>query len=153
MSFSQSSKFKKFIVILMIIIISSSFCMSFYLSIKFYGLIGKSERDRMIELNPEYYELLYFAQDIMIPTSTVLFFDKNFYLFCEPLYYPFIYCDYYPYNSETNDSQILEYIKNQSIDYVIILKNEFPLSTNTTYFYKYELTLIKYLLEINKTAL
>jgi len=149
---SCSESFKKFISIFIIIAITYSFCISFIINLPFLNLIGKSDKEKLLELNPEYFGLLIFASEIMEPESNALFFDSLFYQYAQPYYYPEYNCEYYAYNSYTTNEQILGFLKNNSIDYILIISTNFPLSTNTTYFHKYNYD-SQYLLEINKTAL
>ena len=157
MSSEKIEKHNKILYLLIIISISFSFSISFYLSNPDFSLIGKSDREKLTELLPEYYELLFFAQDHVEPGATILFFEYKFYFYGQPLFYPIIYCKYLPYDHELiTDQEVLEYLRNNIVHYILIFYIDFPFSENTTFFSKtlFEPTESnRYLLEINRSAL
>lgn len=154
MSAIRGENRKNLVLFLILFSITFSFSISFYLAMPDYSLIGKSDREKLLELLPEYYELIYFAYDLVEPESSILFLEHEYYYYAQPLYYPRIHCEYLPRDQEDiTDGDVLNYIKNNDIDYIAIFFIEFPLSTNSTYFTKHELDLTRYILEINRTAL
>ena len=117
-------------------------------------MIDKSDREKLIDLLPEYYRVLYFAYDIVEPNSNILFLEQGYYYYGQSFYYPDIFCDYLPYDQEEiSDQEVLEYLKNTNISYILIFFLDFPFSSNTTYFEKYALDSTSYLLEINRSTI
>jgi len=149
----ENKKQKKAFFILIFITISFSFCQFFYLGRTDYSLIGKSEREKLIILVPEYYELLYFAYDIIEPGETVLFLEIGYYLYGQPLYYPEIISLFLDYDRNPNDQEFYDYIEDNIVNYVLVFYIDFPPSTNSTLFAKYAFDSTRYLLEINRTVL
>ena len=152
----MEEKSKIILFFLIIFTITFSFSMTFYLIFPDYRLIGKSEREKQIEINPKYFELIYYAYDIAEPKSKILFLELKYYLYALPVYYPILDCNFLSHEEVNSDQEFLDYIKVEKINYILIFDIDFPFSSNTTYFYKYVLHATdptRYLLEINRTAL
>jgi len=115
-----------------------------------FKLVSKSYDEKMESYDPYIYETLNYIKHSVEPDSTVLFFHHNSFILGRGYLYPTVKVEYYPY---TNDYDLLAYLKNNLIDYLIIIGGPLHLVANTTLFTKIDFHSKIYLLKINRTVL
>ena len=150
-----NKKLSKFVYIFILISILISFFQFFFLGGPDFSLLTMTDRDKLLFLHPEHYDILYFAEDNTNPGTNLLFIDYELHSFAQPFFYPFRIAYYYSYENGIDDQKLLDYLKDTLIDYVVISESPFYLSTNVTLFTKLEMVTnpSNYILEVNKSAL
>ena len=150
----DSNKAKKFFIILIISILASFLHIYIY-ALPDYRQLFNPYEDRIEGYYGDYFDLLKFTNNNIEPGNTVLFIEFDFYRFGHPYLYPEINSKFFDYINGTNDSEFLDYLKEITINYVLIYNAPFHLSTNTTLFLEIEIEFIptSYLLQVNRTAL
>jgi len=149
-------KLNKKILVLMLIIITLSFSYITILTVPYFFLFGKTDREKELLLGPEEFELLYFVDDLIDKDSgsIIAFLDLSDYQLGHQFFYPNIECKYINYVDDgTDDEILLDFLEIESISHIFIFNTQFSHSSNTTLFLKFELDTSRYLLEVNRSAL
>ncbi len=96
------------------------------------------------------YEVLNFIKNTVEKDSAILFLNLPYWLYGKPYLYPEFRCDYIIYE---NDQQVLNYLKKNSIDYLLIINKFQHLVNQTNIFSKIENDSSIYFLQVNRSAL
>lgn len=96
------------------------------------------------------YQVLNFIKNTVERDSTVLFLNGSYWLYGKPYFYPEIICDFVIYES---DQQVFDHLKENLIDYLIIINDPQHLSSYENIFSKIEYNSLIYLLQVNRSAL
>ena len=91
-----------------------------------------------------------FINNTVEENSTVLFLDFSYFILGQPFLYPHVKSDFV---QSISDQELLLYLRENLIHYIIIVDQSFPLALNTSLFSKIEFDSSIYLLKINKSAL
>lgn len=144
--------FSELILFLLLSSITTSFLSSIYSLKPNVDLLFQSYDEKMETLYSEsnYYSIFKFINKTVDENSTVLFFNWSIFVLEQPLLYPRIKADYIGFS---NDQNLLQYLRINFINYIIIINQPCPLSSNTTLFSKIEFDVSIYLLKVNRSAL
>ena len=152
---NNNSKKAKIIFIIIFVSILGSFFHIYAYALPDYRELFNPYQDRTNSHYTRYFQLCEIAKENIDPGNNVLFIEYDFLRFAQPYLYPNIICKYFKYINGVNDIELLDYMKENIITYVLILNSPFHLASNTTLFTKIEINFLptSYLLQVNRSAL
>ena len=151
---NNSKKAKLFFIIVLFSIVGSFFHIYVY-ALPDYRELFNPYTDRTNSFYTQYFQLCVIANDHVDPGNNVLFVEYNLFRFAHPYLYPYIICKYYNYSNSADNSELISYMKDNLVNYVLIYGIPFPPSSNTTLFLNIDIEFksTSYLLQVNRSAL
>ncbi len=96
-------------------------------------LLNKDENELRVIYDP-FYEVFDFVIDHVDEGSKVLFIESAYFWFGQPYLYPKIESRFFYYVNDTNDQEMFDYLKANSIDNILVTREQDSYFWNTTCF-------------------
>ena len=114
----------------------------------------KSYEEQYLYRHPLMYKIFNFIRDNVEKNSIVVIFNRSYFQYGQPYLIPDVVLKFFGYsNNVTEKEELLDYLDENNVDYIIIIESEFDLY-DPIYFTRIEdLTSEIYLLEVDKSKL